>query len=91
MALNKSHVFCYLGTPKILHSDNGREFVNEIVESVVKEWPGEVINGRPRNPKCQGLVEQGNGTVEKMIGVLIHDDDTDYPPWSEWLPTIQCK
>lgn len=32
----------YLGTPKILHSDNGREFVNEIVASVCKEWPGEV-------------------------------------------------
>ena len=26
----QTHVFSYLGTPKILHSDNGREFVNEI-------------------------------------------------------------
>ncbi len=32
-----------------LHSDNGREFVNEIAESVVKEWPGEVTIG----PKFQ--------------------------------------
>ena len=34
-----------------------------------KEWPGEVtiVNGRPRNSKCQGLVEQGNGTMEKML------------------------
>ena len=60
----------------------GEGVVNEIVQSVVKEWPGEVtiVNGRPRNPRCQGLVEQGNGTVEKMIEVCLHDDKSDYPP-----------
>ena len=42
-----NQVFAVLGTPKILHSDNGREFVNEIIHSIVKEWPGEgmVVNG----------------------------------------------
>ena len=48
----QNQVFAYLGTPRILHSDNGREFVNEIVRDVVKSWPGKVtiVNGRPRNP-----------------------------------------
>ena len=48
-------VFRYLGTPRILHSDNSREFINEIVQRVVKDWQGEVttVNGHPRNPKCQ--------------------------------------
>ena len=58
------------------------------------EWPGEVtiVNGRPRNPKCQGLIEQGNGMVEKLLGVCLYEaDESDYPPWSEWLPRIQCK
>ena len=43
-------VFPYLGLPKILQSDNGREFVNEIAKEVARSWPGEVviINGRPR-------------------------------------------
>ena len=95
VALNlQNRVFSYVGVPKILHSDNGREFVNEVVESVVREWPGEVIivNGRPRNPKCQGLVEQGNHMVEKLLGVRLHAyDGSDYPPWSEWLSVIQCK
>ena len=93
VALNlQNQVFSYLGTPKILHSDNGHEFVNAIVASLCKEWPGEVtiVNGHPRNPKCQGLVEQGNGTVEKMLGVRLLESDTDIPPWSEWLPIIQC-
>ena len=50
VALNlQNHVFYYVSVPKILHSDNGREFANEGTESAVREWPGEVIivNGRP--------------------------------------------
>ncbi len=43
----ENHVFAVVGVPKILHSDNGREFVYEIVENVVKQWPEEVtiVNG----------------------------------------------
>ena len=90
----QNHVFSYVSVPKILHSDNGCEFVNEVVESVVREWPGEVtiFNDHPRNPKCQGLVEQGNHMVRKLLGVQIYEyDEGDYPPWSEWLSFIQCK
>ena len=89
-----NQVFAVLGTPKILHSDNGQEFVNEIIHSIVKEWPGEVmvVNGRPRNPKCQGLIEQGNGMVEKLLGCRLYAHEGDSQPvWSEWLPFIQCK
>ena len=33
-------------------------YVNVIVQNLVKEWPGEttIVNGRPRNPKCQGVI-----------------------------------
>lgn len=89
-----NQVFAVLGTQKILHSDNGREFVNEIIHSIVKEWPGEVmvINGRPKNPKCQGLIEQGNGMVEKLLGCRLYAHKGDSQPvWSEWLPFILCK
>ncbi len=46
-----SRVFPYFGLPKILQSDNGREFVNEVVRECLRLWPGEVviINGRPRH------------------------------------------
>ena len=93
VALNlQNNVFSILGTPKILHSDNGREFVNGIIHNLVKDWPGEVviINGRPRNPKCQGLIEQGNHMVEKQIGVRLHENKEVNSPWTEWLPLIQC-
>ena len=60
VALNLStKVFSYFGPPKILHSDNGREFVNSIVTKLLEEWSGEitVITGRP----CTASSESGVG------------------------------
>ena len=35
-----TRVFPYVGLPKILQSDNGREFVNQIVnEECLEMWP----------------------------------------------------
>ena len=84
--------------------DNGREFVNQIVTETVKSWPGEtaIITGRPRHPQSQGMVEQGNAVVKRLLGNRIMDwraeraetcagdDDTDVP-WAKWLMRIQCK
>ena len=43
------------------------------MHSLVRDWPGDltIVNGRPRDPKCQGLVEQGNSVVEKLIGARL--------------------
>ena len=89
----QNHVFSFRGTPRVLHSDYGREFVNEVIHTMVKVWPGEVVmvNGRPRNAKCQGLIEQGSRQVEKLLGARHHESEADIPAWTEWLPLIQCK
>ena len=30
--------------------------------------------------------------IEKNLGArLLEYNGNDYPPWSEWLPIIQCK
>ena len=87
-----SKVFAYYGLPKILQSDNGREFVNSIIHKLVADWPGEVtiINGRPRHPQSQGLIERGNAKVEEMLACRFHDGDPS-SAWTSWLPQIQCK
>ena len=42
-----SKVFTYFGPPKLLQLDNGREFINSVIDNLVKDWLGEVtiING----------------------------------------------
>ena len=54
-------MFPIFGLPTILHSDNGRELVNHLIEDVLATWPVAVQLGHPR---LQGLVEQAHYTLE---------------------------
>ena len=70
VALNlSSKVFAYFGQPKLLQSDNGREFVNSIIDNLVKDWPGKVtiISGQALHSQSQALIEHGNAKVEEML------------------------
>ena len=54
-------IFADFGAPRILHTDNGREFANRIVKHIVAEWPDcKLVHGKPRHPRSQGSVERGN-------------------------------
>ena len=68
----EERVFAYLGPPRIFHSDNGREFVNQVLSSLVQSWGGEttLVNGRPRHSQSQGLVEVGNKHVERKLAAM---------------------
>ena len=79
-------VFAYFGLPYILHSDRGREFVNEIIVKTVNMWPG---GCKLVNNWVQGCVEKGNHCVEMMIAAKREETGTN--EWVSWLPDIQCK
>ena len=87
----KIHVFSYFGLPKIIHSDNGSEFVNGIIAALVILWPGKAsfINGAPGHSQSQGLIEQGNNSTENFISA--HEQEEHKRCWASWLPEIQCK
>ena len=49
-------LFCTFGPPRILQSDNGREFTANVIREVCELWPGiTIIRGRPRHPQSQGI------------------------------------
>ena len=88
-----TRVFPYVGLPKILQSDNGSEFMNDVVKETLLAWPGEdiIINGRPHQSQSQGLVEKGNHLVEMQLQVKKAEwNDSGNVPWADWLPQIQC-
>ena len=91
-ALNH-YIFPVVGLPSIIQSDNGREFVNRLIEEVISTWPGQVqlVHGRPRHPQSQGLVEQAHYSLERMIAAKSIETGDKHPPWTEWLPFIVCK
>ena len=88
-----THVFPYFGVPRILHSDNGREFVNGVIIDLLKLWNSNIqlVSGRHRHPKSQGLVERAHQTLHKKMAAEISASGMKTPPWSDWLPRIVCK
>ena len=70
-------IFSTQGAPIVLQSDNGREFVNEVLEALKLLWPGlQIIHGRPRHPQSQGSVERSNADVANMLGQWMADNNS---------------
>jgi len=68
VASNLLTIFLTFGAPKILQSDNGREFVNSIINEIKELWPECIIvHGRPRHPQSQGSIERSNQDIENML------------------------
>jgi transposase InsO family protein len=55
--------------PRILHTDNGGEFRNAIMEAMCKEKGIKQISGAPYHSQSQGLVERLNRTVQESIAI----------------------
>jgi ribosomal protein L21E len=58
------------------------------VVKALTEWDGEckIVYGRPRHPQSQGLVEQANGTVERMLTAAMEQHKTK--EWADLLPLV---
>ena len=70
--------FILFGLPTILHSDNGKDFVNDVIKTTILIWPGQcsIVNGNPGHSQSQELVEQGNRTIEMMISAREADTES---------------
>lgn len=50
VAKNLLDIFCIFGAPSILQSDNGREFVNRIINDLKLMWSSlKIVHGKPRH------------------------------------------
>jgi len=82
--VDKFQEFCLQwGVPEILQTDNGREFVNAELTSMLNSllsWTGTklesgkiailFVHGRPYNPAAQGSVERANGVLRVSLEFL---------------------
>ena len=85
-------MLAYVGPPHIFHSDNGREFVNSLLQSLLDRWSSNnvtFVSGHPQHSKSQGTVERGNRMIEEKIAAIKTDEGFDGKscyPWASWLP-----
>jgi len=69
------------GPPRILQTDNGKEFNNGQLSSLMDELKSLKINGRPYHPQSQGRVERFNQTLANFL----RRDLQNEPDWPSRL------
>lgn len=81
-------IFLTFGAPVLLHSDNGREFVNNVITELTALWPElKIVHGKPRHSQSQGSVERANQDVERMLASWMTDNKSSN--WSIGLKFVQ--
>jgi len=79
-------IFCNFGFPKILQSDNGTEFVNQVVAHLTKSAKIDHRLTTPYHPRANGLAERFVQTATKTIKKLFHGVKRD---WDTHVPFTQ--
>ena len=82
-------IFCLIGPPHILQSDNGREFKNINLASMIRElWTGcKIVYEKARHPESQGSVERVNREIKKVLGSLMRKAND--PCWINYVSQAQ--
>ena len=66
MNINKAQRPAMSDDLKIVQADNGKAFKGALL-ILLRKYGIQVVNGAPRSPQIQGLVEQANGVVETKL------------------------
>ena len=69
--------------PKILISDQGKEFLNEVVSSLSKVAGVDRIITSSYHPQTNGLVERFNQTLTNTLRRLVNEDSSN---WVKYIP-----
>lgn len=75
VAVELLKIFLEFGAPAILQSDNGKEFVAQVITELSMLWKDcKIIRGRPRHPESQGSVERCNQDIENMLRAWLKEN-----------------
>ncbi|KFD59524.1 hypothetical protein M514_28299, partial [Trichuris suis] len=76
-------IFCRLGMPKSLHSDQGTNFESAILNDVLNAFGIKKIRTSSYHPQGDGMVERSNRTILQMLSTytLEHEDWEEGYPW----------
>jgi hypothetical protein len=90
VALKLRDLFFVFGPPRILHSDNGREFVSGVITELKTLFPDLVfIRGQPRHPQSQGCIERANGVLCDALGKWMCSNNSSR--WSSALLPVTYR
>ena len=77
--------FCKYGVCEELHTDNGRNFVSNLMKEVAKLYNITKITGSSYHPSTQGLVEKNNRMI---LDTLKQYTQTQVRIWADLIPHV---
>ena len=80
-----TQLFWQVGFPKKLHTDNGREFKNKNMIDFCNKHKIDLVNGAPRTPQTQGLVERNNRTVKENLANILKEKQVSLNTWCRFV------
>jgi hypothetical protein len=78
-------VFTRHGAPKVLLSDQGRNFESNMVKELCAAFGIDKRRTSPYHPECDGMVERFNRALVDMLAMHVNDHHTD---WDYWIPQV---
>jgi hypothetical protein len=80
------NLFCLIGFPKVIQMDNGKEFVNQVIDALRKLAGIDRRLTTPYNPQANGLGERFVKTMTEVVRKLLMGDNRD---WDVFIPGVQ--
>ena len=79
-------IFCYLGLPEQIHTDQGAQFESSLMAELCQLWKVEKTRTTPYHPQANGVVERNNRLLEDSLRTMLLDRGQD--DWDLLLPQI---
>ena len=80
-----NQVVCRFGMPSVIHSDQGREFENKIMQELCLLGGSHKTRTTPYHPESDGTVERFNRTLLMMLAMFAGKNRDD---WDDLLPAV---
>ena len=80
-----NQVVCRFGMPAVIHSDQGREFENKILQELCLIGGSHKTRTAPYHPESDGMVERFNRTLLMMLAMFAGKNRDD---WDDLLPAV---
>ena len=80
-----TQVVCHFGMPIVIHSDQGREFENKIMQELCILCGSHKTRTTLYHPESDGMVERFNRTLLMMLAMFAGNNRDD---WDDLLPAV---
>ena len=85
-AILDERVFCYLGLPEQIHTDQGAQFESQLMTELCQLWGVAKTRTTPYHPQANGMVERNNkGLGDSLRALLLGRGQEE---WDSLLPQI---